>query len=194
MTLVSELVDVQITNDLQAFNMIEKHLLTQNSRSMSDGYSTGSCAYRGEETIYIQDPETGEAVEFEFVPNNKSCAVGILIKDKFYDSSLEDNSADEVNVHNSLSDSHPDWHINKNTTIMLLCCQYIHDTLPVKHWQKALDYLRGFIFFDKDHNVNFSGYISMVANHDIGIVNMRNVIMDFVKSRLYFEFKQFWGE
>lgn len=188
MTLVSELVDVQITNDLQAFNIIEKHLLTQNSRSINEGYVNGSCSYRGADVEYILDPETEEIVEYNFVSNDKSCAVGILIKEKFYDPNLEDNSADEVNVYNALSDSHPDWNISKNTTTMLLCCQYIHDTLQANHWEKALHYLRGFIFIDGNSNVDFSAYVSMVVNHDTGLVNKRNVIMDFVKARLYFEF------
>lgn len=185
MTLIKDLEHVKITNDLQAFNIIKEHLLTQNTRSINDDIG-GSCAYRGVDDFPISDDIIDEVINWSYVPNGKSCAVGILIKEDFYSPLLEDNSVDEIIVREALQDSHPDWNINNNNTlIMLLCCQQIHDSIIPNHWASALDFLQGWIFIDKNSNVNFSNHIDSVINGSSNIIVRKNAIMQFVKAQLY---------
>jgi len=181
MTLVSEVLNVNIESDIEAFEIIKNHLLTQKDKSMFDG---NGCAYRGGDSISILDEETGEPIDkYEIVYNGKSCAIGILIKDDFYDDSLEDNTAEETIVIDALQQSHPEWDITLETKVMLLCCQSIHDQMYEYDWAAALRILSLHLF--SEHNgldiVNKEYFPHGTCN----IIATRNRIINEIKSSFY---------
>lgn len=102
-------------NIQEIFDTVSVHLLTQNEKSQeSDFYR--SCLYRG--------------------PNGLKCAVGCLIKDEFYESSLENYIADSFCVINALELS--GIVISEEIECLLIGLQNIHDTQEVSDWPNLL--------------------------------------------------------
>lgn len=93
---------------------VKDHLLTQNEKSI---YITGECQYRG--------------------PNGLMCAVGCLIKDEFYDSTMEGMGADYDEVTDALIKSGVDD--DYNIFNMLLELQMCHDDYSPSEWPERLD-------------------------------------------------------
>lgn len=94
----------------ETFEIVSRHLLTQNERSYLEPPSV-VCAYRS--------------------PEGLKCAVGILIPDEEYDEGLERNSAISYIMQPLLRKLEHD---------IILCSrlQGIHDTVCVGDWRKAL--------------------------------------------------------
>lgn len=102
-------------NIQEIFDTVSVHLLTQNKKSQESSFYS-SCLYRG--------------------PNGTKCAVGCLIKDEFYDSSLENYIADSFCVINSLELS--GIVISEEIECLLVGLQNIHDTQEVSDWPNLL--------------------------------------------------------
>lgn len=181
MTLINEVLNVNIESDYEAFEIIKNHLLTQKDKSMHDG---AGCSYRGCDSVNVLDEDTGELVNgYEIVYNGKSCAVGILIKDDFYHDSLEDNSAEESNVIDALQRSHPEWDITLETKTMLLCCQAIHDQMYEYDWASALKIL-SLHLFSEDHELDIKNGL-FFNDGTFDLLGTREQIMKAIKSTFY---------
>lgn len=102
----------------KVFDTVAKHLLTQNAKSLSRGRST--CVYRSHD--------------------GKSCAVGVLIKDEFYDSSLEGRSCSNEKVVEALEASLKDK-LEFGEIDLLSDLQMIHDNCTPDEWPMVLDAL-----------------------------------------------------
>ena len=102
-------------NIQEIFDTVSVHLLTQNKKSQESSFYS-SCLYRG--------------------PNGTKCAVGCLIKDEFYDSSLENYIADSFCVINALELS--GIVISEEIECLLVGLQNIHDTQEVSDWPNLL--------------------------------------------------------
>jgi len=101
-------------NMQEVFDKCYTHLITQNKVSSTDG---DICGYRGQD--------------------GTMCAVGCLIEDEHYSSSLEDQSVNtSTAVHGALEASGVD--ISQPTINMLARLQQTHDLLSPKDWPKEL--------------------------------------------------------
>lgn len=123
---------VEITNDVEAAIVISYHLLTQNEKSTS----FSDCAYRG----YDEEWNGGY--------DGKSCAIGCLIKDNFYYSSIEGNTVDYEEVIMAIKDSHGYWPINEVSINILHLFQHVHDHVDVDMWPIAIELLCGACVFN----------------------------------------------
>jgi hypothetical protein len=111
------------------FDTVAKHLLTQNKRSentivQEDGIADTICAYRGE--------------------NGLKCAIGALIKDEFYQPSLENQTPASNQVQNALKASGievgEDFTAESNYWF-LQELQMVHDDFDPKNWLVELNQL-----------------------------------------------------
>jgi hypothetical protein len=134
MTALEDLNKINISSDEEAVALIIEHLITQ--KEVSNG-PNGDCAYRG-----VTDEILDELYQYVVEPaqyNGKSCAVGCLIKDEFYDLNFEGFPVDNDLVKEALAYSHPEWKFNKRSERLLLILQKIHDTVPTTKWIYILD-------------------------------------------------------
>lgn len=102
----------------KAFDIICKHMLEQNERSVSK--VSGACRYRGQ--------------------SGMMCAIGVLIDDEHYYPEIEGKSACETVVRQSLRSS--GWELDDS---FLVALQDIHDLAAPEKWKERLsDVGRGF--------------------------------------------------
>ena len=99
----------ELKTDRDVFEFIKNHLLTQGQRSLMDNEMT--CAYFGVE--------------------GKKCAVGALIREDIYHSSIEEKPVNHSLVQSAITKSVPNWKIN---TEMLCELQSIHDGKSMYDW------------------------------------------------------------
>ncbi len=97
----------------KVFNKVAKHLITQKKRSRN----VGTCLYRSEDGL--------------------SCAVGCLIKDKFYSTRIEGNGSNDPIVKKVLIQSGV-MVKNKDIGELLDDLQSIHDNGIPSDWRKKL--------------------------------------------------------
>ena len=100
----------ELKTDRDVFEFIKNHLLTQGQRSLMDNEMT--CAYFGVE--------------------GKKCAVGALIREDIYHSSIEEKPVNHSLVQSAITESVPNWKIN---TEMLCELQSIHDGKSMYDWE-----------------------------------------------------------
>ena len=97
------------------FYKVQKHLLKQNERA-EDRYG---CQYRTDSGL--------------------SCAVGCLMTDDIYDSSLEGSNLNDIGVRKALT---PIVGVNYELRLLKLNLlqrlQEVHDSEPVEHWASNL--------------------------------------------------------
>lgn len=135
MTTLDQVRDLSIKSDFEAFDVIARHLISQKDKCF--GFA-GDCGYRGyDESVSIY-PEIDE-IDFDHesgdsYPNGKSCAVGILIKDVFYDPEIEGLSINDDGVKDAVSSSHPDWKLDGVSLSLLTSLQFIHDRNNAQDW------------------------------------------------------------
>ena len=102
----------ELKTDRDVFEFIKNHLLTQGQRSFMDNEMT--CAYFGAE--------------------GKKCAVGALIREDIYHSSIEEKPVNHSLVQSAITKSVPNWKIN---TEMLCELQSIHDGKSMYDWENV---------------------------------------------------------
>jgi hypothetical protein len=152
-----------MTTDYDIFQKIKTHLLTQKHRSKLS-YGSDSCAYRGiseaeMDKIYINYPNTDMdedayiTVEelIQELPYESSCAVGCIIKDKFYKYELEENAANEPEVLVAVIESNPEWNLTGNSVHMMMLLQRIHDVRDTNTWEESFNELEN-CFLDGSFN------------------------------------------
>ena len=101
------------------YNKIKKHLLTQNKQAFGIGpFGVTACLY--------------------FAPDGCKCAIGCLIKKKYYNSDLEGHSVTYPSIRNALQLSGVDLNSDENITNLLDCLRNIHDHYPPKTWKKEI--------------------------------------------------------
>lgn len=150
-----------INNDKEAFLFVKKHLLTQGEPAFS---INSDCGYRGHtesereemekkfrqtlinlptEEWYNEEDEDVDygllndwmADEWDRSPY-AMCAVGCLIKDKYYDYDFEGSGIDNQSVQNAVALSNPNW---KEISIKLLqFLQRVHDSISNRYWDEVL--------------------------------------------------------
>lgn len=112
----------------EIFNIVAKHLLTQNEKSV-DEHQNGMCMYRSKDGL--------------------KCAIGCLIDDNHYNSYIESVSimsltVSESNINaNSLKRAlvNSNIAINDYATLCLMSdLQSIHDRNNIEHWNELLVY------------------------------------------------------
>ena len=104
-------------NKQETYDKVASHLLTQRAKSLhSIGKyeSVKGCAYRGDE--------------------GRTCAVGCLIADKYYDPFLEEKNIRSHSVQIALELSGVDL----NLVNLLAKLQLVHDDCPVEDWETRL--------------------------------------------------------
>lgn len=97
----------------ETFDKIVDHLRKQNSKSLMEAPRDDTCAYRGQD--------------------GKMCAVGCLIKDEFYDPSLEENIVQNKLVKNALNLS--GYCTDEKFLKLMESMQQCHDLNSVKDWE-----------------------------------------------------------
>jgi hypothetical protein len=110
-----------MNKDYEIFQRVEAHLLTQNAKSVG---SVGFCMYRGE--------------------HNRSCAVGCLILDEYYNLGLEGRGVLDNQVVHALRKSGIIF--GENTLKMLKGLQRVHDNTAVESWKLGLMELKRSFF------------------------------------------------
>jgi len=133
----------ELKTDRQVFEYVKNHLLKQNQQSMAGN----GCVYRG--------------------PQGRSCAVGCLIADEFYDEFFENEWLYSEDVSYAVSKSLPNWSGSKDSVVdsftahrenaslkMLYFLQNIHDNSDPYTWEHDLIDLESKIFDD------YSQYVS----------------------------------
>ena len=100
----------ELKTDRDVFEFIRNHLLKQGERSLMDNELT--CAYLGTE--------------------GKKCAVGVLIREDIYHSSIEEKPVNHSLLRSAVTKSVPNWIIN---TDMLGELQCIHDGVSTSNWE-----------------------------------------------------------
>ena len=96
------------------FNKVKKHLLTQNKKAQ---LADGACVY--------------------LAPDGCKCAVGCLIKKKYYNPDLEGHSITYPSVRNALKLSGIDFNSDEMTNL-IDCVRNLHDHYKPKDWKKEL--------------------------------------------------------
>ena len=109
----------ELTTDWDVFEYIKNHLLTQGGRSMMEDNTI--CAYLS--------------------PDGKKCAVGALIREDIYHSSIEEKPVNHSLVRSAVTKSVPNWIINLE---MLGELQSIHDGTSDFDWEMVKWYLDEF--------------------------------------------------
>ena len=98
------------------FYKVQKHLLKQNEKSES---GIDGCKYRSDTGL--------------------SCAVGCLMTDDIYDSSLEGNNLKDIRVRQALTPIvGVDYELRLLKLDLLQRLQEVHDHEPVEHWERDL--------------------------------------------------------
>ena len=128
----------ELKTDRDVFEFIKNHLLTQGERSLMKNEMT--CAYFGAE--------------------GKKCAVGALIREDIYHSSIEEKPVNHSLVRSAVTKSVPNWIIN---TEMLGELQCIHDGKSVYDWEMVQWHLDEFEL-DKLEGDN---YVSIKEDEDV---------------------------
>ena len=100
----------ELKTDRDVFEFIKNHLLTQGERSIMEDEAT--CAYLG--------------------TDGKKCAVGALIREDIYHSSIEEKPVNHSLVRSAVTKSVPNWIINLE---MLGELQSIHDSANEYDWE-----------------------------------------------------------
>jgi len=100
----------ELKTDRDVFEFIKNHLLTQGQRSIMEDEAT--CAYLG--------------------TDGKKCAVGALIREDIYHSSIEEKPVNHSLVRSAVTKSVPNWIINLE---MLGELQSIHDNANEYDWE-----------------------------------------------------------
>jgi len=103
------------------FNKVAKHLLTQNAKS--DNHS-------------VEDAD--EAYCLYRSPDGYKCAVGALIKDKYYSYKLENLNVQQEIVQKALKKS-LDMEITDEVINLLVALQVVHDDSEPSHWEVELE-------------------------------------------------------
>lgn len=135
-----------VKNDKEAFDLVHQHLISQGEKSFI--YDT-DCAYRGKYNECQSDVDNEHEEDFNWWYDGKSCAVGCLIKNDFYDENIELTPASSDDILDILRYSHPEWEINSDSVIMLEVLQKIHDGISVDNWEIALTTAQK-LFFEDD--------------------------------------------
>lgn len=143
--------------DIDIFNKIKDHLLTQNEKSLT---LHEGCAYRGVKQSDLNEAwyktyktacpvEIGKGTDnseiiqqiediYTEVPSNLKCAVGAIISDEFYSYDMEENSINSNLVSFPVKMSNPDWKITCQSWAMLEELQALHDGTLVEDWAENL--------------------------------------------------------
>ena len=100
----------ELKTDRDVFEFIRNHLLTQGERSIMEDEAT--CAYLG--------------------TDGKKCAVGALIREDIYHSSIEEKPVNHSLVRSAVTKSVPNWIINLE---LLGELQSIHDNANEYDWE-----------------------------------------------------------
>ena len=100
----------ELKTDRDVFEFIKNHLLTQGQRSIMEDEAT--CAYLG--------------------TDGKKCAVGALIREDIYHSSIEEKPVNHSLVRSAVTKSVPNWIINLE---LLGELQSIHDNANEYDWE-----------------------------------------------------------
>lgn len=103
----------QPKSNQEAFDIVYRHLLTQNIKAMEPA-ENGMCVYRGS--------------------NGTKCAVGVLIPDELYSESMEGEGYEGLMQISEVSEYFE--FINPDILIEL---QKVHDDYSVNDWAKALE-------------------------------------------------------
>ena len=135
-----------VKNNKEAFDLVHQHLVSQGEKSFIYGTD---CAYRGKEDEDQSDVDNEDKEDFIWWYNGKSCAVGCLIKNDYYDENIELTPASSDHILDILRDSHPEWEIDSDSVIMLEVLQKIHDGIFAYNWEIALTIARK-LFFEDD--------------------------------------------
>jgi len=98
----------------QVFETVKQHLLAQNAKSVARAPGVG-CLYRG--------------------PRGMKCAAGALIRDEFYDPSMEGCMVRSEKVRNALRCSG----VMDDSIDMVADLQRVHDLVSVGSWPAELD-------------------------------------------------------
>jgi hypothetical protein len=80
------------------------------------------------------------------VYSGKSCAVGCLIKDSYYDENIELTPVDTDHILDIIRDSHPEWEIDSDSVVMLQLLQRIHDSIWSDSWEIMLNAAKELLF------------------------------------------------
>ena len=103
------------------YTKVRKHLLTQGVRSTyNNTYDLDACAYRSKD-------------------GHLSCAVGCLIKDEYYDVTLENKAADYTDVGYAVQQSLGYKRLSSKDVYLLMRLQDIHDNKRPDTWKLHLD-------------------------------------------------------
>ena len=103
------------------YTKVRKHLLTQGVRSTyTNKYDVDTCAYRSKE-------------------GHLSCAVGCLIKDEYYNVTLESHAADYTDVVYAVQQSLGYKGLSSKDVDLLIRLQGIHDNRKPDTWKVHLD-------------------------------------------------------
>lgn len=128
----------ELKTDRDVFEFIKNHLLTQGERSIMEDEAT--CAYLG--------------------TDGKKCAVGALIREDIYHSSIEEKPVNHSLVRSAVTKSVPNWIINLE---LLGELQSIHDNATEYDWEMVSWKLDE---FESDKLVG-NDYIPMGEDEDV---------------------------
>jgi len=149
MTTLDQVRDLSIKSDFEAFDVVARHLISQKEKCFGH---YGDCGYRGYDESVSYDPEVEEFLfdSDESNPNGKSCAVGILIKEEFYDPEIEGSGINDGGVKDTINSSHPDWKLDEVSLSLLTSLQFIHDRNNPQDWPGYLLSLVDFFYEGDD--------------------------------------------
>ena len=97
------------------FDRVARHLLTQGVRSAR---AVGGCLYRG--------------------PDGTMCAIGCLIDNKQYSTTLENHPLTRVNAVRKAVEKSLGWALTTDEVDLLKALQVIHDDAPEDSWEDEL--------------------------------------------------------
>lgn len=163
---MSAAIDFSVKSTLEAFEVVVKHLLSQKQRATG---LNGDCAYRGFDDL-TEYPESVDEVdsicdiEEVWVPNGLLCAVGVLIREEFYDPQIEGNNIDDDWVQKCVQESHPEWDIANYDIDFLKILQSIHDKHDANDWASFFMYMiTNYIsIVNGELSWNFDGHYEML--------------------------------
>lgn len=107
-----------IRSKQKIFNIVVVHMLSQNAKSIVETEFGTSCGYRGDQ--------------------GRSCAIGCLIKDEFYNPDYEGQPCRDKRVKEALAKSGIEPESNQ---LMLSRLQHIHDNYVPSQWANQLGIL-----------------------------------------------------
>lgn len=157
--------EINITTDEEAFFHITSSLIKQNEKSIGIGEE---CAYRGfssESMSELSKRLFGTAKHsdlnedqkdlfneslYELINPDIKCAIGHIIDDDSYDTSIEGESIKSDYVIHIVEQSNPQWELTGKTLEMLEKLQVTHDTVMPSYWEDV---------FSKFKFDNYGGYL-----------------------------------